>query len=139
MKKSLLSAMLLLMAVFTAHAQNITVHGTVLSKTDNEPLIGATVLSEATKKGASTDLDGTFTLTVPQGSILTVSYVGFRQQSVKAEEKLTIYLSEDTELLDEVVVIGYQTVKKADLTGAVSVVSTKSLETSADTDPMRAL
>lgn len=108
--------MLLLMAVFTAHAQNITVHGTVLSKTDNEPLIGATVLSEATKKGASTDLDGTFTLTVPQGSILTVSYVGFRQQSVKAEEKLTIYLSEDTELLDEVVVIGYQTVKKADLT-----------------------
>lgn len=139
MKKSLLSAVLLLMAVFTAHAQNITVHGTVLSKTDNEPLIGATVLSEATKKGASTDLDGTFTLTVPQGSILTVSYVGFRQQSVKAEEKLTIYLSEDTELLDEVVVIGYQTVKKADLTGAVSVVSTKSLETSADTDPMRAL
>lgn len=139
MKKSLLSAFLLLIAVFTAQAQNIAVQGTVLSKTDGEPLIGATVMSEATKKGVSTDLDGNFTLTVPKGSMLTVTYVGFSPATVKAEEKLTVYLSEDSELLDEVVVIGYQTVKKADLTGAVSVISTKSLETSADTDPMRAL
>ena len=113
MKKSLLSAFLLLIAVFTAQAQNIAVQGTVLSKTDGEPLIGATVMSEATKKGVSTDLDGNFTLTVPKGSMLTVTYVGFSPATVKAEEKLTVYLSEDSELLDEVVVIGYQTVKKA--------------------------
>ena len=69
MKKSLLSALLLLVAAFTAQAQNITVQGTVLSKTDSEPLIGATVMSEATKKGVATDLDGNFTLTVPQGSM----------------------------------------------------------------------
>ena len=125
MKKSLLSALLLLLAVFTAQAQNITVQGTVLSKTDSEPLIGATVMSEATKKGTATDLDGNFTLTVPKGSMLTVSYVGYKPTSVKAEEKLTIYLSEDSELLDEVVVVGYQTVRKADLTGAVSVMNMK--------------
>ena len=125
MKKSLLSALLLLVAAFTAQAQNITVQGTVLSKTDSEPLIGATVMSEATKKGVATDLDGNFTLTVPQGSMLTVTYVGFLPTTVKAEEKLTIWLSEDSALLDEVVVIGYQTVRKADLTGAVSVMNMK--------------
>ena len=139
MKKSLLSAFLLLIAVLTAQAQDITVQGTVLSKTDGEPLIGATVFSEATKKGAATDLDGNFSLTVPKGSIMTISYIGYVTTEARAEEQMTIYMTEDSELLEEVVVIGYQTVKKADLTGAVSVVSTKSLETSSDTDPMRAL
>ncbi|MDE6340173.1 MAG: SusC/RagA family TonB-linked outer membrane protein, partial [Muribaculaceae bacterium] len=139
MKKSLLSALLLLIAVLTAQAQDITVQGTVLSKTDSEPLIGVTVFSEATKKGTATDLDGNFSLTVPQGSVLTLSYIGFVTTEARAEEEMTIYMTEDSELLEEVVVIGYQTVKKADLTGAVSVVSTKSLETSSDTDPMRAL
>lgn len=139
MKKSLLSALLLLVAAFTAQAQNITVQGTVLSKTDGEPLIGATVMSEATKKGTATDIDGKFTLTVPEGSMLTFTYVGFVTTSQRAEENLTVYMTEDSELLEEVVVIGYQTVRKADLTGAVSVVSTKSLETTSDSDPMRAL
>lgn len=139
MKKSLLSALMLLMAAFMAHAQEITVKGTVLSKTDDEPLIGATVISEASHKGVSTDLDGKFTITVPAGSMLKISYVGFQTMSMKAEENMTVYMSEDSELLDELVVVGYQTVKKADLTGAVSVVSTKSFETSSDADPMRAL
>lgn len=74
MKKTILSAILLFMTAILAQAQNITVRGTVLSKTDGEPLIGATVLSEATKSGVSTDIDGNFTLEVPEGTNLTISY-----------------------------------------------------------------
>lgn len=139
MKKTFLSAFLLLVVAILAHAQNIAVHGTVLSKTDGEPLIGASVVCEDTKAGAATDIDGNFELSVPQGAVLKVSYVGFYTADVKAEPQMTIYLTENTELLEEVVVMGYQTMKKADLTGAVSVISTSALETSSDTDPMRAL
>lgn len=127
-----------LMAI-VAHAQDITVHGTVLSRQDGEPLIGATVMSEATKKGTATDIDGNFTITVPEGSLLHVSYIGYKPVAVAAQTDMTIHLDEDSDVLDEVVVVGYQTMKKADVTGAVSVVSTKSLETSSDSDPMRAL
>lgn len=139
MKKSILSAILLFILAVTAQAQNLTVHGTVLSATDDEPLIGASVVCETTKAAVATDINGNFTITVSQGSALKVSYIGFLTKSVNAESNMTIRLEEDSELLDEVVVVGYQTVRKADLTGAVSVVSTKSLETSSDTDPMRAL
>lgn len=104
-----------------AMAEDITVHGTVLSKTDDEPLIGATVASEAAKKVMSTDIDGKFVMTVPSGSQLRISYVGYTAVTVEAQPTLTIYLDEDSQLLNEVVVVGYQTVRKADLTGAVSV------------------
>ncbi|MDE6264888.1 MAG: TonB-dependent receptor [Paramuribaculum sp.] len=139
MKRTFLSAILLLLAVIVAQAQNITVHGTVLAKLDDEPLMGASVYCESAKTGVATDIDGNFTISVPQGSILKVTYIGYVPVEVKAEAEMTIYLSEDSEVLDEVVVVGYQTVRKADLTGAVSVISTKALETSSDTDPMRAL
>lgn len=139
MKRTILSAVLLFIMAIMAQAQNITVHGTVLSKSDDEPLIGASVFCEATKAGAATDIDGNFEISVPEGAILKVSYIGYKPTEVKATAEMTIYLEENSEILDEVVVVGYQTVKKADLTGAVSVVSTKSLETSPDTDPMRAL
>ncbi len=130
---------MMLITAVVMHAQTITVHGTVLSKTDNEPLIGASVLSEASNVGVVTDYDGNFSIKVPEGSILKFSYIGFNTVEMAAAEEMTVYLTEDSELLDEVVVVGYQTMKKADLTGSVSVVSTKSLETSSDTDPMRAL
>lgn len=140
MKKAILSAILLFIMAITAQAQDITVQGTVLSSADSEPMIGASVISDVKgTTGTATDLDGNFTLTVPQGSNLVISYIGYRTKTVKAEPKMTILLDEDTELLDELVVVGYQTMKKADLTGSVSVVSTKNFETSADTDPMRAL
>ena len=139
MKKSFLSALFVCLMAVVAQAQDITVHGTVLSRQDGEPLIGATVMSEATRKGTATDIDGNFQITVPEGSVLKVSYVGFNTVDVEAEETMTVYLSENSDVLDELVVVGYQTVKKADLTGSVSVVSTKSLETSSDSDPMRAL
>ena len=140
MKKAILSTVLLIVMAIAAHAQNLTVHGTVVSASDGEPLIGASVISDIKgSTGVATDLDGNFVITVPDGSNLTVSYVGYKPKTVRAQAQLTIRLDEDSELLDEVVVVGYQTMKKADLTGSVSVVNTKSLETSADTDPMRAL
>ena len=139
MKTSILTTMLALFAIFGLRAENITVHGSVFSRTDGEPLIGATVLCNANNAGTATDLDGNFQLNVPEGSTLKITYVGYTSRDVKAENYVTVYLDEDSELLNELVVVGYQTVRKADLTGAVSVVSTDDLETSPDTDPMRAL
>ncbi len=125
MKRTILSALFLLIMAVMAQAQNITVRGTVLSATDDEPLIGASVLCQATKGGAATDIDGNFEISVPENSILTVSYVGFISADVKAEADMTIRLKENSELLDEVVVVGYSSEKKADLTGSVSVVKMK--------------
>lgn len=126
MKKSILSAVLLFIMAIAAQAQNITVHGTVVSKTDDEPLIGASVVPDGNAgAGVATDIDGNFTLSVPEGTGLTVSYVGFRSQTVKAAPQLSIILEEDAEILDEVVVVGYSSEKKSDLTGSVSVVKMK--------------
>ena len=126
MKKSILSAVLLFIMAIAAQAQNITVHGTVVSKTDDEPLIGASVVPDGNAgAGVATDIDGNFTLSVPEGIGLTVSYVGFRSQTVKAAPQLSIILEEDAEILDEVVVVGYSSEKKSDLTGSVSVVKMK--------------
>ena len=126
MKKTILGALLLFLMALGAQAQNIMVHGTVLSATDSEPLIGASVVSAAlTGVATTTDLDGNFTLSVPDGSDLTISYIGFKTKTVKAAPQLTIHLDENNELLDEVVVVGYQTMKKADLTGSVAVMNMK--------------
>lgn len=140
MKRTLLSALLMLVMAVYAQAQDITVHGSVLSITDDEPLIGATVSSVANPQTVvASDIDGNFTITVPQGSQIAVTYIGYRKQVVDAQPQVRVLLEEDAQALDEIVVVGYQTVRKADLTGAVSVVATKALETSSDTDPMRAL
>ncbi|WP_290158558.1 carboxypeptidase-like regulatory domain-containing protein [uncultured Duncaniella sp.] len=112
MKKSILFAFFLLLAAIGAQAQNITVHGTVLSMTDDEPLIGASVFSETLKSGAATDIDGQFTISVPKGSKLTISYVGYVTATVEAQAEMTIHLTEDSEILDEVVVVGYSSEKK---------------------------
>ena len=125
MKRTFLIAIMLLIMAVIAQAQNITVHGTVLSKTDDEPLIGASVLCEATKTGATTDIDGNFEISVPEGTLLKVSYIGFVSTEIKVAPEMKIYLAENSELLDEVVVVGYSTEKKADLTGSVSVVKMK--------------
>lgn len=125
MKKTILTVLLLFCAAMIAHAQNIAVHGTVLSKTDDEPLIGASVFCEDTGTGVATDIDGNFEISVPEGAILKFSYIGFKAADAKAESRMTVYLDENSELLDEVVVVGYQTVRKADLTGAVAVMNLK--------------
>ena len=85
-----------------------------------EPVIGANVIEKGTTNGSITDLDGKVQLTVKNNAILQVSFVGYKTQEVKAAPTLRVVLKEDTELLDEVVVVGYGSQKKANLTGAVA-------------------
>lgn len=140
MKKTFLIALLFVIACITAQAQDLQVSGTVISKTDGEPIIGASVVEVGNNiNGTITDIDGNFSLSVKKGAQLTISYVGFKSQTVKASSMLNISMEEDSEMLEEVVVTGYTTQRKADLTGAVSVVSTEALKTHSDPDPMKAL
>ena len=139
MKRTLFLTCLFLMACLGMQAQNLQVSGTVVSKSDGLPVIGATVLEKGTTNGTITDFDGKFSLTVKKGAEIVVSYVGFKSQTLKANSVLNIVLEEDSEMLEEVVVTGYTTQRKADLTGSVAVVSTDALKTNSDPDPMRAL
>lgn len=125
MKRTILSATLLFIMAIMMQAQNISVQGTILSKTDGEPLIGASVFCKATQTGAVTDIDGKFVISVPEGTTLKFSYVGFNSVEAKATPQMTIQLEENSRELEDVVVVGYQTVRKADLTGAVSVMDMK--------------
>lgn len=138
-KKNIFLTLLFTMVCMVLQAQSLQVEGVVTSKSDGEPIIGATVLEKGTTNGTITDFDGRFTLSVKSGSEITISYVGFKSQTVKSKALLNIVLEEDSEMLEEVVVTGYTTQRKADLTGSVAVVSTESLKTTSDTDPMRAL
>ena len=118
-----------LLAVFTlpAFAQERSISGTVSDASNKEALIGVTVQVEGTTTGAATDIDGKFSLKVKPGQKLIFSFVGYVTQTVVIAQQNTvnIALSPQTQGLDEVVVIGYGTVKKNDATGAVSTVSSK--------------
>ncbi len=98
-----------------------TVSGTVVD-TNGEPIIGATVKEVGTQNAVITDVDGKFKLNVKQGAMLTVSSVGFKEQTVKAGAKVDITLKEDAEVLDQVVVVGYGTAKRKDVSGAITSV-----------------
>ena len=126
MKKRLLISLWLCIMAIAVQAQNITVKGTVVSADGSEPMIGASVFSAAKKTNATrTDLNGKFTLVVPEGSSLTVSYIGYLTTTVKAAPEMEIKLKENSAALGEVVVVGYSAEKKSDLTGSVSVVKMK--------------
>ena len=123
-KKKLISLLLFLLAIAT-QAQNITVKGIVVSSTDAEPLIGANVISAAKRSNATTtDFDGKFTIVVPEGSNLIISYIGYGTATVKATPNMTVTLK-DNSVVNEVVITGYSTEKKSDLTGSVAVVKMK--------------
>ncbi len=104
-----------------AYAQQITVKGHV-KDVKGEPVIGANVVVKGTTAGVITDLDGNFTLAAPQGSTISVSFVGYREVEVKAAQSVVVTMQDDTQLLDAVVVIGYGTVKKNDVTGSVMAI-----------------
>ena len=110
-------------------AQNITASGTVTDAT-HEPLIGATVKVAGEAQGAITDIDGNFELQCKQGAQLEISYVGYLTQTVKAGNGMRIVLQEDAKTLDEAVVVGvgYGTMRKSDLTGAIATVNAKDMK-----------
>ena len=125
------SAMFLLMFLLgglTAMAADFTSTGTVIDR-DGEPLIGVTVgVKGKPGIGAATDIDGKFSLRVPEGSSLVFSYIGYVSRELKASTNMEVVLDEDSSNLDEVVVIGYGAVKRKDLTTAVSTVGEEALE-----------
>ncbi len=129
--------MALLMIPLLAHAD--VANGVVIEAGTDEPIIGASILEQGTTNGTITDFDGNFTLNVAPGATLVVSYVGYKSQTLPAGTNLRIQLAEDSEVLEEVVVTGYTTQRKADLTGAVSAVSAKDLEKQQENNPMKAL
>lgn len=99
----------------------------VINDEQGETIIGASVIIKGEDTGTTGDMDGRFTLEAPEGAILVISYIGYHTQEVKVRKRslLRVVLKEDNQLLDEVVVVGYGTVKKSDLTGAVSGVSNR--------------
>lgn len=136
--KGIFSRMVLVLMsllVSTAAWAQANVTGTVVDQND-EPLMGATVIVKGTASGTSTDLDGNFTINAAQGKNLVVSYVGYTTKEVPVKgTNLKITLNEDAALLDEVVVIGYGTMTRKDLTGSISTVNSKDLNVGAYTDP----
>ena len=136
--KKLLSVLFLLSFTLAAvYAQNIQIKGTVVSGTDNEPLPGVNVFVKGnTSTGTITDFNGTFTLSAPADAILSISYIGFKSQeiAVKGHKDIKIVLQEDSETLDEVVVVGYGVQKKSVVTASIAKVSADDL---ASTAPVR--
>lgn len=104
-----------------AYAQQITVKGHVKDAM-GEPVIGANVIAKGTTTGTITDFDGNFTLNVPQNSILSITFVGYKAAEIKAAPSVMVTLEDDSQVLDAVVVVGYGTVKKNDLTGSVTAI-----------------
>lgn len=119
----ILSILIGLFLSWNVSAQNVTLKGNV-KDANGEAIIGASVLEKGTTNGTVTDFDGNFILSAPQGSTITISFVGYKPQEIinQGQPNLIIILKEDTEVLDEVVVIGYGQVKKNDVTGAVTAI-----------------
>ena len=122
-----------------AYAQS-QVKGTVVDAA-GEPIVGANVLVEGTMNGTTTGLDGTFTLSVPKGASIAVSFIGYKSEvvAVGSKTQVKVTLVEDAAMLDDVVVIGYGTVKKRDLTGAVTSVKSEDITIAPTSDVMEAL
>ncbi len=136
--KRILLSFTLIMVCMVASAQKIVATGTIVDES-GLGVIGATVMEKSSANGTMTDLDGNFKLEVSRGATLVISYIGYQTIELAAAEGMKVTLKESANDLNEVIVTGYTTQRKADLTGAVSVVTTDGLKTAPDADPMRAL
>lgn len=132
--RTILSLLMGLFLSVGAYAQTVTVRGHV--KDAMGGVIGANVVEKGnTTNGTITDLDGNFTLTVPQGATLVISFIGYQTQEVAAAPSVVVTLQDDSEMLSEVVVVGYGTVKKSDLTGSISTVEADQINKGVVTSP----
>jgi TonB-linked SusC/RagA family outer membrane protein len=142
MKTKLLFCFLAVLSFVSLSAQNLTVSGTVTEKDSGQPVIGASVIVKGSTIGTTTNSDGTFTLSrVPNGSTLEFSSIGYKTVEVAVEGRsvINVTLDVDTQLLDEIVVIGYGTAKSKDLTGAIATVKSDALVSTPVSSPMGAL
>ena len=135
-KKNLMLSMLMLLMPLSLLAQEIKVQGVVKDPT-GETVIGATVMQKGTNNGAVTDVDGIFTLTVPSNATLTISYIGYATQeiAVNGKTEFSIVMEDDSQALNEVVVVGYGTMDKKELTSAIAHVGEKDFLTVSSLDP----
>ncbi|HPX08516.1 MAG TPA: TonB-dependent receptor [Tenuifilaceae bacterium] len=133
--------LLLMLFTTTVWAQEITVTGRVTSAADGEPLIGVTVVVKGTTIGTSTDVNGSFSIKTKAGSTLVFSYIGYKTIELIADGKSPVNVSLEDEFatLEEIVVIGYGTVKKSDATGSVATVGSKDFNLGAITSPQALL
>lgn len=132
--KKLLCLFLAFTVCLGAMAKDMTVSGTVLGRSDGEPLIGASVTVEGSTVGVSTDIDGHFVIGAPVGAKIHVSYIGYTPSVFTVSEsnpEVTVYLDEDSKVLDDVVVIGYGVQKKSVVTAAISSIDEERLSTTA--------
>lgn len=111
-----------MMGVMTAYAQQIAVQGVVRDAADNSPIPGVSVVVKSTTKGTITDFDGNFAINVNQGDVLVFSFIGYTTQEVAATANMNVALVSDAQELDDVVVIGYGTARKNDMTGSVTAI-----------------
>ncbi len=133
---------ILSVALFTAaasFAQTVKVSGKVTQKSDGEPVIGATVQVPGSNAAAVTDIDGNFQLDVPEGSKLHITYIGMKPVDMAARPVMNVVMEDESNLMEELVVTGYTAQKKADLTGAISVVSVDEIAKQNENNPIKAL
>lgn len=133
---TLLSGMLMILSASAQTGTPINVRGTV-TDIAGEPLVGVNILLQGTSTGTVTDYDGNFVLQVPEDGVLEVRYIGYKPQTISINRRavIQIVMDEDTELLEEVVVIGYGTVRKNDATGSVVAVDATKLNRGLATSP----
>ena len=132
--KSIYVLLLGLFLSIGAFAQQITIKGLVKDAT-GEPVIGASVLVKGTTNGVVTDLDGNFQLTAHKGDLIVISFIGYKTQELPAAPSLNVILKDDAQLLQDVVVIGYGSVKKSDLSGSVVAIKAEEMNKGAITSP----
>ena len=137
MRRFILS-FLSLLSVTLMHAQSGEISGTVVDAT-GESIIGATVMEKGTSNGTVTDFDGNFKIKVEAGKPLVFTYIGFQTQELPAQDGMKVVMQDDALALNEVVVTGYTTQRKADLTGAISTVSVDEMAKQNENNPMKAL
>lgn len=140
MKTKIILLLLFLVSV-SGFAQNKSVTGVVTSSEDNMPIPGVNVIVQGTSRGASTDFDGNFSIQTSVGEVLEFSYVGFKTKTITVgnQSNVNIVLEIDVESLDEIVLVGYGTQKKADLTGSIVTVKSEDIERVATANVMQSL
>ncbi len=140
MKTKIILLLLFLISV-CGFSQNITITGVVTSSEDNMPIPGVNVIVQGTTRGTSTDFDGNFSIQASKGEILEISYIGFRTKliTIASQNVINVVLDVDVESLDEVVLVGYGTQRKADLTGSIVTIKSQDIEKTPSANVMQAL
>ncbi|MEJ2113694.1 MAG: TonB-dependent receptor plug domain-containing protein, partial [Flavobacteriaceae bacterium] len=139
--KAKINLILIFLFSISTFAQNITITGEVTSTEDGMPVPGVNVIVLGTSRGVSTDFEGLYSILVHQGEVLEFSFIGLKTTTVTVGNQTVINVSmePDVEALDEIVIVGYGTQKKADLTGSISTVSTEAIEKTPASNVMQSL